>query len=134
VKTESVKNNLKLFAQLVKFSSIGIISTLVYFILSSLLFELLFIKYSTSSVLAYLCAMIVSYYGQGIMTFKGNVGSIIVGGKFLVISIIGLTCSYSFVYFVETFTILNPLWGTAAACFLIPAVNFVVMRNWVFKD
>jgi len=89
---------------------------------------------SQSSVLAYFVGMIVSFIGQKVYTFEISKTHYRQLLRFSVLSVIGLSVAHWNLYVVTEILSVAPMWGIAITSILIPILNFVIMKTWVFES
>jgi len=81
-------------SDVVRFSMVGVLATVTYFVVSNFLIYLELLDFKPCSVLAYLAGMIVSHLGQKLFSFRMS-GKIYTSmAKFCLLSLIGLSISY----------------------------------------
>ena len=116
----------------VRFGLTGVTTTLVYFFLTNAFVLLLRMAPVAASVCAYLLSIGISYLLQSRFTFRVNSDSVDQVVRFVVTSLAGLAASWC----VMAFTVVVLDWpyliGTLLVCALVPAMNFLVFRGWVF--
>jgi len=118
--------------RLAKFSIVGVIASLTYFIASYALVILFNVNGPIASVSGYLVGMIISFFGQGHVTFNSNHLS---SGQFLrfcLLSAFGLLFSFVSVFVVVDLLQWRLIWALLATVIVVPLVNFLVMQVWVF--
>lgn len=115
-----------------RFGIVGILATLTYLIVSNLLIFMGMVP-TVASITAYLAGMIVSFLGQSKFTFKMARTQRHQFVRFCVLSLMGLLISY---LTVVAASVANapPVLGTIATAALVPALSFVVMKLWVFRE
>jgi putative flippase GtrA len=116
----------------VRFGLTGLTTTHVYFFLTNAFVLLLGMPPAVASVCAYLLSIGISYLLQSRFTFRVNSDSVDQVVRFVVTSLAGLAVSWG----VMAFTLVVLEWpylsGALLVCVLIPAINFLVFRGWVF--
>ncbi len=122
-----------LVAVLSRFSLVGAMATLVYFLVANVGLMVTDADAAQISVFAYLVGMIVSYLGQSRVTFQVAGANLSQVMRFCVLSGAGLAISYYAVRFAQFGLGVSPIWGTVAVSLMVPLMSFVVMKLWVFK-
>jgi putative flippase GtrA len=117
---------------IVRFGLTGVTTTLVYFFLTNAFVLLLGIPPVVASVCAYLLSVGISYLLQSRFTFRVNSDSVDQVVRFAVTSLAGLAASWCVMAFAVAVLEWPYLTGALAVCVLIPAINFFVLRGWVF--
>jgi putative flippase GtrA len=115
-----------------RFASIGVVATAIYLVVSTALISWSDLPPEISSVVAYLCGMAVSFFGQGLYTFRVSASGARFA-RFCVLSIMGLALSFAAVR-LAALAGASPLWGAAATSILVPILSYVVMKAWVFRE
>ncbi len=123
-----------LLALLSRFSLVGALATIVYFIVANVGLLVSDADAAQISVFAYLVGMVVSYLGQSRVTFQVSGANLSQVARFCVLSSAGLAISYYAVHFAQFGLGIAPLWGTIAVSLLVPVMSFIVMKLWVFKS
>lgn len=116
-----------------RFAAIGIIATVLYAALA-LAFTRLGVAATGASVLAFMLAAVFSYAGHKYVTFVSGGRHVFELPRFLVVSAAGLA-----VVSVMPAVLTGMLGFPAAvpillACVVIPAINYVVLGRWVFRN
>ena len=125
--------NHQLFQHFGKFSLVGAITTILYFVISNLL---IFFKVASpimSSTIAYALLIIVSFWGHAEFTFSIGRKNSLQLKKFFLISIIGIIVSNVIILLVVNILSLSPFIGVAVVTASIPIINFFALKFWVFK-
>ena len=117
---------------LLRFAAMGLVSTVVYFVAAIVLFQG-GISARSSSVLAMLLGLLVSFVVQSRVTFRQTGFHMPDAVRFAILGAAGLlVANYSVILLHERGG--QPLWVAAAVvCVLIPLTNFLVMNFWVFS-
>lgn len=121
-----------MIAILSRFSAIGLLATVTYLVVANLAISA-GIAAVTASIAGYLAGMVVSFFGQGGFTFQVKSRSTRHLMRFLVLSAVGIAISWGSIEAALGLGI-DPRWGTIVASLLVPILNFVVMKNWVFVE
>jgi putative flippase GtrA len=116
----------------VRFGLVGICATLVYVLISLVANEALRIAPVPSSVLAQAVAFGVSYIGHSAYSFRVKTNHRVIFWRFMVIT--GLTFILATVttWLIADAAGLSPRIAIATVALLIPAVNYICNRFWVF--
>ena len=120
--------------RLSRFVLIGIASTVLYAVLAFVFAGMEGLGATGASVLAFALAAVFSYAGHKYVTFVSDGAHRLELPRFLVLSAIGLAVVSLLP------AILSGLFGLPAAipillaCIVIPAVNYVVLGKWVFRE
>jgi len=123
-----------LLARLSRFSLVGIFATLTYFVLANGFIWLEVIPPAMSSVLAYLMAMPVSFFGQSRFTFRVTVNTQGQFFRFCALNGCGLLISFGSVHLATDVLSVKPFWGTVATTVAVPLLSYFVMKFWVFNE
>lgn len=117
-----------------KFATVGAFATLTYLILANAMMKFTDLADEWASVIAYLGGMIVSYFGQSKLTFGVRSAQLAQIGKFIVMSVIGLSISFGVVQFASQAHPGSSHYATLAVAIAVPAMSFIVMKIWVFAQ
>ena len=123
-----------LLAGLSRFSLVGILATLTYFSLANGFIWLDVMPPAMASVVAYLMAIPVSFFGQSRFTFRvtsNTQGQFI---RFCALNGCGLLISYGSVRLATDVLGVKPFWGTVVASVTVPLLSYFVMKFWVFNE
>jgi putative flippase GtrA len=116
----------------IRFLVTGIGATLLYALLAAAFSTAMPIKPALGSVLAYGLAAAFSYAGHKYFTFVSSGAHRFEAPRFVVLTLIGLATSFALP------AVLSEGFGLPAqvpielTCLLVPVVNYVVLRHWVF--
>lgn len=121
-----------MIATLSRFSAVGALATATYFVVANVAISAGF-DAVLASIVGYLAGMVVSFFGQGGFTFRVKSHSTRHLLRFSVLSAIGLAISWGSIEAALGLGV-DPRWGTIATSLLVPVLNFIVMKNWVFVD
>lgn len=117
---------------IVRFGVTDVTTTLVYlvlinaFVLSSMMPPVL------SSVCAYVISVAIWFVMHGRFTFRVNGSSLNQFPPFIVMSLAGLLVSWCAMALTVDVLHLPYLTGAIGTCVIVPALNFFVLRGWVF--
>lgn len=123
----------KLFErQWVRFTFMGALATLAYYLLGLFFVPLLHLPLLIGNTLAYLLAFAVSYFGHSRWTFQSDTPVIKTLPRFGLAQIFGLLFN-SFIIDVlcHKFSIPYPL-AMLAAIMIVPVVTYLICKFWVF--
>lgn len=123
--------NQSILAVISRFSIIGLLSTIVYFVVANVLIASDVADPPTSSLIAYLFGMVLSFLGQSRITFLLKSNDFRQALRFIIMSAVGLVVSYSSVSVAVHWGI-APSWGTVATSLTIPVLSFLAMKYWIF--
>lgn len=119
-------------ARLVRFGISGVFTTVAYFLASNALHYGMDIPASTSSLLSYAMAVVLSYLLQSMFTFQTKNHSSQQVTRFAVVTLAGLAVSWGLVKALTGY-LHQPAWvSTIAVCIVIPLLNYVLFHIWVF--
>ncbi len=122
-----------LLEKLIRFGSVGIVATGVYFVSISIFVLLLNWPPEIASVVAYGVGTVLSFGGQSELTFRTRptAGHFT---RFLIVSISGLLVSYYSVRFAVEVLSISYAWGALVTCLIVPLLSFMLMNGWVFTS
>ncbi|TPJ74363.1 GtrA family protein [Mesorhizobium sp. B2-7-1] len=118
--------------RLLRFLATGIGATLLYALLAAAFSAATPMKPALGSVLAYALAAIFSYAGHKYFTFVSSGAHRFEAPRFAVLTLIGLATSFALPAALSDGLGLPAQIPIALTCLLVPLVNFVVLRHWVF--
>lgn len=119
--------------RLSRFAAIGAAATLLYAVLA-LAFTRLGMAATAASVFAFLLAAVFSYAGHKYVTFVSGGRHAFELPRFLAVSAAGLAVVSAMPAVLTGMLGLPAAVPILAACIVIPAVNYVVLGRWVFRD
>ncbi len=119
-----------------RFLIIGLGATLIYAVLAALLStgETALMRPAAGSVLSYAIAAVFSYAGHKYFTFVSHGAHRFEAPRFVLLSLVGLAISLLLPVVLSGLLGLSALVPILATCILIPIVNYVVLRYWVFAS
>lgn len=121
-----------LFLRVVRFGAAGLMATLCYLVLSNALVWGGNLSPLSSSVVAYLISVVVSYLLQSRFTFGLRRDSVRQLTRFTVTSVIGLFLCWLITYLAADVFHWPYFAGSLLICILIPTVNYFLFQGWVF--
>nr|WP_180882754.1 GtrA family protein [Mesorhizobium loti] len=111
----------------------GAASTLVYFVLVNALVLVVGISPVAASVMSYLGSLFLSYTLQSRFAFRVKSGSRSQIARFTLTSLCGLCMSFAIMILANDVLKAPYIVGALAICVLIPTVNYLIFRMWVFR-
>ncbi|WP_353643947.1 GtrA family protein [Mesorhizobium sp. WSM2239] len=114
------------------FVSVGVAATILYFVLASSTSVILQVSPSISSVVAYLLSAVFSYCGHKYLSFTSSGAHTIEAPRFVVTTTLGLLIAYLLPLAAERMGLPHFV-AYAAVCLVVPMVNFVLLKRWVFR-
>jgi len=116
----------------VRFLVTGIGATLLYALLAAAFSTATPMKPALGSVLAYALAAIFSYAGHKYFTFVSSGAHRFEVPRFAALTLLGLATSFALPAVLSQWLGLPVQVPIALTCLLVPLVNYVVLRHWVF--
>ena len=117
----------------IKFGLIGVLNTLINWILFILL-NSLGVYYIISNVIAYSISTLNSYLWNSKWVFKYNEDNVKeTSFKFIVLNIIGLTLNTIILYLLVDIVRLNKLIALVITTGIVMILNYFINKLWVFK-
>ncbi|WP_144379110.1 GtrA family protein [Mesorhizobium amorphae] len=116
-----------------RFGLAGAASTLVYFVLVNALVLVAGTSPVTASVISYLGSLFLSYALQSRFAFRVKSDSGSQMARFMLTSLCGLCMSFAIMILVNDVLKAPYIVGALAICVLIPTVNYLIFRIWVFR-
>ena len=119
--------------RILRFGLIGICATLVYALTAAMAIEILSISPIPASVLGQAVSAGVSYLGHSIFTFRVKTDHRAFLWRFMIIAGLTLAANVTVTWLLTDILELSHRVMIAVMSILIPAVNYVCNRFWVFK-
>ena len=123
-----------LLAMTMRFGSVGITATLLYLCLALLLQWTCALSAVLASVMAYAIAALFSYFAHRNFTFGATNSHATAMPRFTVTTVCGLALSLALPLLLHDWLGLPGYVPFIAVCVLVPVINLVVLRLWVFPD
>ncbi len=114
--------------QVGSFGIVGLLATGIHFIVFSIL-SALGVDPILSNMVAFCCAVPVSFYGNRSLTFKvdGNIA------RFIVMSLCGFGINHANVWIVTRYLGLPWTFSLPGILLAVPAFSFIVSKFWVYQ-
>ncbi len=120
--------------QLIKFSVVGISSTIIDWLIYFLITRFLGIFYIFAKIISFLMAVINSYTWNRKWTFRSeNPQKAQEFVKFLVVSVVGLTLNTAVMFLAVSKAHWHDLYALILATSVVMAWNFTIDKMWVFN-
>ncbi|TKC14732.1 GtrA family protein [Robertmurraya kyonggiensis] len=116
----------------VKYSLVGCISTLIYFLSVFLFVEIFDNEPVLASAISFIIMTVISFFLNKRFTF-GSDFSYDKLLRFLVVSAIGFTLNFVIMYLIVNVFSLHYAIGELATTLVIPIINFILNNYWTFK-
>ncbi len=126
----------KLINQIIKFGLVGVIATIIDFLILTILTEFLGIYYLLSAAISFIVATIFNYIASMKYVFDSRYEK---GQKhqelfiFVILSLIGLGLNQVFMWFFVEITVLHYIIAKVLATILVMAWNFISRKIWLEK-
>jgi putative flippase GtrA len=120
--------------RLLRFASVGLLSTLLYSGLYATLKESFDPSVLVTTVIAYGCAMIASFLGHKHFTFRalGNTWTQVI--RYVVVYLSGFVVAYAVMALCTDFFGLHYMMGILAVDVAVPILSFLLLLGFVFAD
>jgi putative flippase GtrA len=122
----------KTLATLVRFGGVGIAATITYFVLANIFVSTVLTDAKQASLAAYTSASIISYLGHRTLTFQSDQLHRVGLPRFVISTILGCLLSYLLPKLLDEQLSLSAQVAFGVICFVVPVVNYVLFRFWVF--
>jgi putative flippase GtrA len=120
--------------QFIKFNFVGIINTVITFIVFYILHKLFNIHELIAEPIGYVCGLINSFILNKIWTFgKKYYFSPIEMIKFIMVNAVAEGGTLAIIAFAKNILHVDPLWGKIVSYFFSVPVNYLGFKYWVFK-
>lgn len=123
----------RLFEYFGRFSLVGVVNTVLYFIITNTIIYLELAESLVASNFTYALLIIISFMGHSNFTFRVKTIKSIQFKKFLTLSLIGLLISNTIILVNAQFYNAPPFLAILIISIIIPLINFFVLKYWVFK-
>ncbi|WP_338449488.1 GtrA family protein [Niallia oryzisoli] len=124
--------NKELSFKFMKYSFVGCISTLIYFISVFVLVEWFIYDPLYASALSFIFMTLISYLLNRKFTF-GSTLSTKTLLRFLVVSLIGFIINFIIMYLIVKVFDLHYYLGELVTTLIIPVINFILNNYWTFR-
>lgn len=129
-----MRNDLNEFIRFMKFGIVGIVNTLINWIIFFVLNEIR-IYYITANIIAYLIATANSYFWNFKWVFKYEKGENIKASlKFISLNLLGLVLNTIMLYLLVDLFHLEKMISLIITTAIIMIINYSVNKLWVFKS
>jgi putative flippase GtrA len=115
-----------------RFGVVGICATMVYILASIIANEISRIPPVPASILAQVAAIGVSYFGHSAYSFQVKADHRAFLWRFLVIAGLNFVVATAVTWLIADIAKFSPRVGIAAVAILIPIINYICNRFWVF--
>lgn len=123
-----------LLLQMMRFIAIGAMSTLIHVVVAMLLKAQLGLAPLLANLGGFLAAVAFSYFGHARITFKRSARNKEQFARFMVSAVSSLVVSTSLVWLITDKIGSDFGLSMLAVAVVVPAINFLIMKIWVFKD
>ena len=125
----------RLPGRLSRFAIIGAMSTLIYALVALFLSNGYHVfPVTEASLAAYVFAALFSYAGHKYFTFVSHGSHSFEGPRFVVLTLLGLALSFVLPTVLSGIMSLPAQVPIALTCVLVPVVNYMLLRHWVFAE
>jgi putative flippase GtrA len=120
--------------QFIKFNFVGIINTVITFIIFTLLNKLFGVDKFIAEPVGYVCGLINSFILNKIWTFgKKHSFHLLETVKFIIVNAFSLGGTLFILYAAEDLLHIDVIWGKLIAYFYSIPFNYLGFKYWVFK-
>lgn len=116
--------------QLIRYGFVGAFSTLIHFVVASILVSLFYESLFFPNIAGFLIAFLWSYYAQSKFVFGSNLSKK-KGVKFFIVQIISLLLA---MYFASIATTIGIYLKVLMVTILLPICAFFIHKFWTFVD
>lgn len=124
----------KISAKVLRFGIIGIASTLLYAIIALVFAYSTAMPAALASLIAYAICGVFSYLGHRLFSFKSKAPVGKSTASFVVVGMLGYVIGVGVPWVGSDIMGYQPVISIALVCVLIPAMNFVLLNWFVFKE
>ncbi|MEQ2527385.1 GtrA family protein [Bacillaceae bacterium CLA-AA-H227] len=122
----------ELSLKFVKYSLVGCISTLIYFLSVFIFVEIFDNEPVSASAISFIIMTVISFLLNKRFTF-GSDFSYDTLLRFLAVSAIGFTLNFGIMYLIVNVFSLHYVIGELVTTLVIPIINFILNNYWTFK-
>jgi len=120
-------------SQISRFGFVGIVATVVHVSIGLGLHEGFDVWPFWANLIAFCCALMVSFFGQTRLTFPDATADSGAFMRFTIVAVTGLSLNQITVWLV-TSVFLGPYWlALAIIIFTVPAFTFVMLKFWALR-
>lgn len=125
-----------LIKKLIKFFSIGVLSTLIHILVFWALLASNLVSSQLANLVAFLIALAFSFLGQTYVTFEKSPEKMTstMSLRFLSTAIMGYSINAFWVFFVDNLLKINAQWSIVGIAFFTPVITFILLSKWVYKE
>ncbi len=121
----------ELLRQLFAFGCVGVLATVVHYVVALFFTDFLLVSVFLSNILGYCAAVFVSIYGHSVFTYRTKLTSVI-ARRFIVVSLSTLAASEVILYSLTTLLLVHHRIALAIVVSTIPVFTFVINKCWVY--
>ncbi|WP_156290371.1 GtrA family protein [Oceanobacillus salinisoli] len=121
-----------IFFKFLRYSLVGCVSTLIYFLSVFVLIELFHQDPVIGSAIAFVIMTIISFQLNKSYTFYSDFSGIKMM-RFFIVSVIGFTLNVFIIYMMVHVLTFHYLCGELLTILIIPIINFILNNYWTFK-
>jgi putative flippase GtrA len=118
--------------QLAMFGLVGVMATITHYLAALGCHEILGLGLHVSNLLGYACAVGVSYFGHGLLTFRVELNRRVLR-RFVLVSIATFAASAGILAGLENQLQLPHRLSLAVVVMTIPLISFVLNKLWVYR-
>jgi putative flippase GtrA len=124
--------NREILRQIVVFGLIGVTATITHYLAALATHEGLGLGLYTANLAGYACAVAVSYFGHGLLTFRVKLSRWVLR-RFIIASISTFLASEAILAGCETLLQLTHRVSLAVVVLSIPVISFLFNKLWVYR-
>ncbi len=123
-----------MIARLIRFAGVGGLATFAHVLVALAADAALPVSAQKANLIGFVAGFLVSYGGHARITFGASLRSGPQLLRFFILSLAGLAASSLTVHVVATLLGLGFLTAMVAVVVIVPAITYIAMRYWVFKE
>jgi putative flippase GtrA len=120
------------FREVICFGLVGVTATLVHYVIALLAIEAVQVNIYVGNLTGYLCALSVSYFGHGKLTFRAALCHNVFR-RFACVSLLTFCASELLLAGLENSLHLSHRIAMAIVVICVPAVSFALNKFWVYQ-
>jgi putative flippase GtrA len=120
------------FRQLAVFGLVGVMATVTHYLVALGCHEIAGTGLHASNLIGYACAVGVSYFGHGLLTFRVQLDGRVLR-RFVLVSIATFAASAGILAGLEDYLNLPHRLSLAVVVMVIPLISFLLNKLWVYR-
>jgi len=129
------KRRKKIFFQLCRFGTIGVLATITHSIVLIFLVEKMSWQPFFGNIMAFLVAVQVSFWGHKLFSFRNKDKSTIkMFSSFVVVALVGLSLNEIVFWIIVNLMSYSYFWALGIVVSVIPLMQFFIIKKFIFRN